>query len=442
MTLRDHWKVPFVLALVVVLLIGGCSAPMRSDGQAEPSVTYTIDISNPLDDLFHVTVMTAHLGPENNIYNFAATAPGTYSNLDFGRFVESFSAFDADGNEIPVEKISMNKWKISEPERTTMLRYVIEDTFDAEVSENSVAPMCGSGIDSTYAAFNTFAVLGYFEGLQSIPVRMKIAYDPNWMIGLAMDQDAEGYYTAETFDRLADSPVLLGEVTFAETKVNDIDVEVYVFAPDTAVSATKVLALANDVLQSAGEFVGYSPVPYYKFLMVLLDQPTFQRYGLTSAGALEHSYSSIYVLPVVAEGLPQLRSTMAHEFMHILTPLLLHSEIIQSFNFAEPTPSQHIWLYEGVTEWVSDIMQLRSGLMTTEEYLNQVSQKLRVNDGFNKDMSLTQMAKTVYTPEGGSQFGNVYNRGAVTAAFLDIELLDLSNGKRGLRELFLDLLRQ
>jgi len=432
----------FVVLLTGALFIGGCRPAIQTDRTAPPDIVYDIDITHPADDLFHVTVQTRNLRPENNVYNFAATAPGTYSILDFGRFVKSFSVFDANGKPINVEQISTNRWRIEDPEHVALLRYDVEDTFDAEVSEHSVAPMCGSGIDTTYAAFNTFSVLGYFEGLQSSPIRMRIQYNPDWMIGCAMDVDESGFYVAQTFDRLADCPVLVGQLTFAETQVNDIDVEVYVFAPDTAVSAPKVLTLADDVLQSAGEFIGYSPVPYYKFLMVLLDGPTFRRYGLTSAGALEHSYSSLYVLPTSEQDLPELRSTMAHEFMHILTPLNLHSEIIHTYNFTVPTPSEHLWLYEGVTEWVSDIMQLRSGLITTEEYLQQVSQKLRVNDGFNKDMSLTQMALTVYTPEGGGQFGNVYNRGAVTATYLDIRLLELSNGTRGLRELFLDLLDQ
>ena len=431
-----------VVILLTVLMLGSCRAPLQQEQTSAPQVSFVVDVSHPLDDLFHVTVQTSNLSSENGIYNLAATAPGTYSILDFGRFVHSFAAFDAQGNEIPVEHISTNKWKITNPQQLALLKYDIEDSFDATVDRDQVAPMCGSGIDTNYAAFNTFSILGYFEGMQGDPVRMKVVYRPDWTIETAMDKDQDGYYVANTFDRLADSPVLIGKLTVAETKVNDMKVGVYVYAVDTALTAQKILTLANDVLQSGGAFAGYSPVPYYKFLFVLLDGPTFQRYGLRSAGALEHSYSSIYVLPMSLRGLPQLRSTMAHEFMHILTPLNLHSEIIQSFNFATPTPSQHIWLYEGVTEWESDIMQLRYGLMTTQEFLDQLTAKLNVNDRFDKDMSLTQMAKTVYTDKGNAQFGNVYNRGAATAAMLDIRLLELSHGKRGLREVFLKLLKE
>ena len=437
-----HRRSSAILLVVFAVLLGSCRAPVKTDHRAEPLITYTVGIEDPLDDLFHVTVVTKNLSEENNIYHFAATAPGTYSILDFGRFVQSFKAFDAGGIEIPTERISTNQWKIADPGNLASIRYDIEDSFDASVDEHEVAPMSGSGIDTNYAAFNTFAVLGYFEGLQSAPVRMNVEYQPGWIITTALDKDQHGHYVAETYDRLADSPVLAGKLTVAETKVNDIDVGIYVYAVDTSISAETVLSMADDVLQSAGAFIGYSPVPYYKFLFVLLDGPTFQRYGLTIAGALEHSYSSIYVIPVSPQSLAGLQSTMAHEFMHVLTPLNLHSEIIHSFDFSSPTPSEHLWLYEGVTEWVSDIMQLRSGLITTDEYLRQMSIKLNVNEGFDKDMSLSQMALTVYTPEGGRQFGNIYNRGAVTASLLDIRLLELSKGTRGLREVFLELLGQ
>lgn len=441
-SIRKTWISMPLLALAVLFIFGSCSAPVSREQATGPQVTFDVDISHPLDDLFHVTVRTANLGTGNGIYNLAATAPGTYSILDFGRFVQSFRAFDSRGNEIPVEHVSTDKWKISRPEQLALLKYDIEDSFDANVKDNPVAPMCGSGIDSNYAAFNTFSVLGYFDGLQENPVRMKIEYKPGWTIATAMDVDRDGYYVADTFDRLADSPVLIGTLTAAETKVNDMSVGVYVYSVDTSLSAQKILSLADDVLQSGGAFARYSPAPYYKFLFVLLDGPTFQRYGLRSAGALEHSYSSIYVLPMTLEGLKELRSTMAHEFMHILTPLNLHSEIIQSFNFALPTPSEHIWLYEGVTEWESDIMQLRYGLMTPEEFLSQLTAKLNVNDNFDKDMSLTEMAKTVYTEKGNNQFVNVYNRGAATAAMLDIRLLELSHGTKGLREVLLQLLNE
>jgi len=184
----------FIVA--AVFLLGSCRAPFQNDQLSDPQITFDVDVTNPTDDLFHVSVEIKNLSSENNIYNFASTAPGTYSLLDFGRFVKSFKAFDANGNTIAVEQISTNKWKIADPERLSLLQYDIEDSFDAKVTENSVSPMSGSGIDSNYAVFNTFGVLGYFQGLQASPVRMKVHHPGDWMIGTALDVDKDGYYVA------------------------------------------------------------------------------------------------------------------------------------------------------------------------------------------------------------------------------------------------------
>ncbi|MGH7598934.1 MAG: PDZ domain-containing protein, partial [bacterium] len=43
-------------------------------------------------------------------------------------------------------------------------------------------------------------------------------------------------------------------------------------------------------------------------------------------------------------------------------------------------------------------------------------------------------ALTSYAPEGQQQYGNIYHRGAIIVGLLDIRLLELSNGKHGLRE--------
>ncbi len=278
--------------------------------------------------------------------------------------------------------------------------------------------------------------------MQSYPLKLKVECNPEWKLGTSLTLNPDGYYFAETYDNLADSPFLMGDLSVAKTKVNDIPVEIYVYSPDTSVTAQTVMELADEVLQSASGFIGYSPAPQYKFLMVLIGEETFARNKMFGGGALEHNLSSLYVMPADPQALGGLRSTMAHEFLHILTPLNLHSEIIHKFNFVVPTPSEHIWLYEGVTEWASDIMQLRGGIIDYTTYMRDVSQKMNVNDNFDQNISLSDMSLNSYGEDGYNQFINFYFRGALTAACLDIELLELSERKKGLRETFLSLIKQ
>jgi predicted metalloprotease with PDZ domain len=132
----------------------------------------------------------------------------------------------------------------------------------------------------------------------------------------------------------------------------------------------------------------------------------------------------------------QVTDIAAHEFFHIVTPLNIHSEIIEHFNFVTPVPSQHLWLYEGTTEWAAHALQLRGGLKTPEAYLATQIRKMRIDrQAFDSTYSLRQLALTSYTDSGQTQYGNIYMRGALTAGLLDIRLLELSHGERGLQEL-------
>ncbi|MGD8306622.1 MAG: hypothetical protein PVF17_08210, partial [Ignavibacteria bacterium] len=280
-----------LLIFINLIILTGFVTSSHSQNTNELQITYTVNVENHMDDLFHVTVSVADLTSENNIYNLPATVPGTYTILDFGRFVKSFSAYSKDEEQLAVERISTNKWEIEDIENLRRIEYKIEDSFDAEIDEHSIYPMCGTGIEEDFILMNTFGVLGYFENLQSMPVKLKIDYKSDWTIGTALNVNDDGYYMADTYDHLADSPILLGNLSSAKTKVNDIDVEVFVYSADTSIDAEKIMITADDVLQSAGEFIGYSPVTHYKFLFCLIDDETQQRNGFTGAGALEHSYS-------------------------------------------------------------------------------------------------------------------------------------------------------
>jgi predicted metalloprotease with PDZ domain len=48
---------------------------------------------------------------------------------------------------------------------------------------------------------------------------------------------------------------------------------------------------------------------------------------------------------------------VSHEFFHIVTPLSIHSKEIQDFDYNDPKMSQHLWMYEGVTEYFANLFK-------------------------------------------------------------------------------------
>jgi predicted metalloprotease with PDZ domain len=211
-------------------------------------------------------------------------------------------------------------------------------------------------------------------------------------------------------------------------------VEIFTYSRTGKIHSSQLLGAMDEMLQAAGRFLGKLPVDRYTFLY---------HFDQRSAGAWEHSLSSEYVLQEseftdsVGEYVTDIA---AHEFFHIVTPLNIHSEVIEDFNFVTPVPSRHLWLYEGTTEWASHAMQLRAGLKSLDDYLEEILLKIRIDRAkFDSTYSLRDLALTSYSDSGHAQYPNIYMRGAVTAGLLDIRLLELSGGRRGLQDLIVEL---
>ena len=402
--------------------------PMESGGPLE----YELNLNDRADDLFHVTLSVDDLGPENAIYQFASTAPGTYQVMDIGRYVRSFKAFDAVGSEIPAENVTVNQWRISRPEDVRRIEYSIAETWDTPVSEHPIYRMCGTSIENDHVLINGQGVFGYPTGMQDRPLRIMIQRPPSWLTGTALVPDRAGALLAEDYDHIVDSPILTGRLSKASLDVRGTMVDIFTYSKTDYVQSAAILDAVDDILNAAGDFLIELPVDRYTFLFHFED---------VSMGAWEHSYSSTYVYSEsnfdqdIQASIP---NVAAHEFFHIVTPLNIHSEVIEQYNFVTPVPSEHLWLYEGTTEWAAHAMQLRAGLITPDEYLDRMEQKLRIDDNYDSSYSLSKLAMTSFG-DGRAQYANIYMRGALVAGLLDIRLLELSGGTRGLREILLEL---
>jgi predicted metalloprotease with PDZ domain len=387
---------------------------------------FYVNLNDRADDLFKVTLIPDKLSEQNKIFQFASTAPGTYQIMDIGRFVRSFRAFDINGDEISTKVLSQNQREISDPVNVKKIVYTIAETWDTKVEKNSVYAMSGTSLENDHAVINGQAVFGYFHGKQKDPIYIKLEYPKEWIIGTALKQNEDGFFEAKDYDEVVDSPIMLGTLTKSSLKIENTTIDFYSYSKTGKITAETMMNFLEDIMNATSQFTEGLPVDHYTFLF------HFENF---SAGAWEHNYSSFYVFQESELSdyiIQELKSVAAHEFYHVVTPLNIHSELIGNFNFEKPTMSQHIWLYEGVTEWASDILQLRDYLITLEEYGKQVKAKLTANDNFDQSISLTELS--LHSTERQDQYPNIYQKGALVAGLLDIRLLELSNGKMGLRE--------
>ncbi|HTS00622.1 MAG TPA: hypothetical protein VML00_12760, partial [Bacteroidota bacterium] len=161
---------------------------------------FDVNLNDRTGDTFKVTVYPEPLSSSNNVFQFASTAPGTYEEMDIGRFVADFRAFDASGSEVPTEHTSTNEWTFSRPSDVRKITYTVADIWHAHVKDHPVLRMCSSVLTDDFAMINGQAVFGYIAGMQSAPMKIRLACPPDWKIGTALTKDPEGYYEADDFD--------------------------------------------------------------------------------------------------------------------------------------------------------------------------------------------------------------------------------------------------
>lgn len=409
--------------------------------QEKSTMNYTIDATQNLDTFTVSLTLSAPLSKETKIYQFAATAPGTYQTMNIGRYVSDFKAFDKKGKEISVSKLSVNQFSIAKPEKVTKIAYKIAETFDTKVKEFPVYLMCGSSIEADHVLINAHTLFGYFEGYQKNPLTINVIANPAWTVGTALKQQNKSF-VADNFDHAVDSPILMGNLSFADTTIAKTKVSIYTYSKSGKIGSNELLNGMSDMLSATLKFLVDLPVEEYTFLYFFEPSPP----GIT--GAWEHSFSSEYVITEgepTAEYMEKVTDIASHEFFHIVTPLNIHSEIIESFNFVSPTPSVHLWMYEGVTEWASNILMYRGGVIDEETFFKgSITTKIYIAEHyFDTSWSLKKLSEESFNGgEGAKQYGNIYSKGALVAGLLDIKLLELSDGKYGLRELILELIKK
>ncbi|MGZ4117262.1 MAG: M61 family metallopeptidase, partial [Bacteroidia bacterium] len=288
---------------------------------------------------------------------------------------------------------------------------------------------------------NTHCIFGYFEGFTKMPYQINITH-PKEFYGSCSLTDVSFNGNVDTYKvpdymQLQDAPMMYNIPDTTILNVGGAQILISIYSPNKVTTSRFIADKISEILTEQKEYLGGSlPIKKYAYLIYLT--PTT---GISGAsGALEHSYSSMYFLPEMDQRyLAQtIRDVSAHEFFHIVTPLSIHAEQIGNFDYSNPKISEHLWLYEGTTEYAAGLVQIKYGEMSVSDYLKVIEKKIVSKANYNDTLPFTKMSAGCLKTYK-DQYGNVYQKGALIGMCLDIKLRSLSEGKYGLQDLMKDL---
>lgn len=415
--------------------------------QQNSNYQFTLDLTQVHKDMLTVTLTPPAMSKDTVVYRLPAMVPGTYKVYDFGKFTHDFKAFDKSGKEMSVTKVDVNSWKIANAKSLDKITYDVEDTWDTNVKGEFVFEPAGTNIQQdTNFVINNHGFFGYFDGMKRNTYVVNITH-PAGFFGATGLNDVKrsgntDTYTVPNYMDLVDGPIMYDRPDTAHVFVGGADVLISVYSPNKLVTAKFISDSLRILLDLQRQYLGGTlPVKNYAFLIYLTDNPKGYKSG--AFGALEHSYSSMYtLLEMQPEFIAQtIKDVSAHEFFHIVTPLSIHSYEIGDFDYNNPAMSQHLWMYEGLTEYAAHHVQVKYGTQSLEEFLGVMREKMISADDYDDELSFTKMSKGVLD-KYEDQYNNVYSKGALIGLCLDIKLRQLSDGKYGTQDLMKDLAKK
>lgn len=404
---------------------------------------YSLNLKEVKNDKISVKLNVDNLTADTIQFCFPKIVPGIYGAMNYGNSIEDITFKNSKGGILSSKKLDENCWEIYGG-KLNKITYKVNDNWEEfNSSLKGFYHSASSSFKKDVFILNNNTLFGYFKNYQAYPVNVKVKKSKEIVASTSLPvKKATNYkdlFYAKTYNQLVDNPILYSIPDTTNIILPNINVKVACYSTSGIPISKEIAEHIKPLLMNQSKYLGDKlPVSDYTFIIyhTLSDDS-----NTTLGDGLEHSNSTLILLnsPLNIETIKKtVYGIASHEFFHILMPLGIHSYEIANYNFNEPKFSQHLWLYEGMTEYFTIHMPIKNKLESFNEFVKVIESKHIEMQKFDNKLPITELSINSMTMQ--DQYYNVYLKGALINLCLDIELRELSNGDFGTQELVLALL--
>jgi predicted metalloprotease with PDZ domain len=280
--------------------------------------------------------------------------------------------FMADGKVIP--------WRRDLLDAFTFHLEVPEGAKSLEASFDYIEPG-GGGMGFGGSATDKLVIVSWNQNVlypAGVPAA-EITYKPTlrlpegWKFGTALAQESvagnEITFMPVALDRLVDSPVIAGEYYRAvdvtppgEPIHHEIDM---VADSEAALEMNPEIQKGfTNLVAETGKLFGARHYRDYHFLLTLSNHVA--HFGLEHHESNDSRTDERSV--VMPQGKRQVGGLLSHEFVHSWNGKFRRPAGLSTPDFEAPMKSDLVWVYEGLTDFLGNLLATRSGLWTPEQY--------------------------------------------------------------------------
>lgn len=392
-----------------------------------PEIAFTVSMTKPWTHLLEVEMNVKwEQMPDKTDLKMPVWTPGSYLVREYSRHVMNFSARDAAGAELAWTKTSKNTW-------TVETKGAKQFTAKYQLYANDLSVRTNE-LNDEHAFFTNAATLFFIKDNLNVPSTVKVIPYGNWKVatGLPPVAGQENTFRAENFDILYDSPFEVSD--FKEFKFDVLGTpHRFVITGDGNYDLNKLAADTKKICEAAHAIFGEFDFTNYTFIV-----------NLRGGGGLEHLNST--ALQTNRFGFkPDSRykgflGLIAHEYFHAWNVKRIRPDALGPFDYENENYTRLLWVAEGGTEYYSNLLLVRAGLISDKEFLRQRAagiQALQNRPGrFETSLEAASFDAWIkfYRPDENAINNQIsyYDKGEIVNMMLDMAIRSASGGARSL----------
>ncbi len=327
-------------------------------------IRYLIRAAEPVEHLGRFSIELDEVATPTVDLILPSWVPGSYHILPYQRPVGPLTAVALpEGTPRPVERVDKGRWRVR-ADGATRLRIdyevyghdLVTEGFDLTPEHLFLnAALCLPGVDGHGAAVHDVAL--------DVP--------PGWRIVTELPQVAPSppTFRAASYDELVDSPIDVGTPVVLTIRPHGIPHRIVLCGRGGNYDARRLETDVGKIVDATIDLVGESPLASYTFFYHLTDRPD---------GGLEHATSNSSVIPrncfVPEKDYRRFLGLTSHEYFHLYNVKRILPQALLPFDLTRETYTRLLWWMEGTTDYLSDVVLRRAGLLSPTEFLDRMAE--------------------------------------------------------------------
>jgi predicted metalloprotease with PDZ domain len=405
------------------------AVPLLTTPIASQTVRYEVALTNPAAKQFHVSAEFPTAGNDTLFVSLPAWSPGSYEIQNYARYVHGFGAKNASGQPLRWDRGDKDTWRVvsGKSDRVTVEFDFVADTIDLSIAR----------VTPDFAQFLGTNLFLFEEGQLGRPAEVRFRVPTGWQVTTALRGPVNGVYRAGDYHELADAMTFVGRYSVDSLQADGKWIRIAVW-PATDYTPAVARNLRTGVAKMApvqNKIMGGAPYDVYTVFFNVIHEP------VNFGGGLEHSASQYDIMPALAFADPAgnlgdfMYPLLSHEFFHLWNVKRIRPGEMWPYDYHAEQYTPLLWWSEGVTDYYADITNLRSGLWTPDQFLQNTTSNIEQVESTPEPWSAEDGSEATWIHEvyiNSSQL--YYPKGSLLGFLLDISIRDATENAHNLDE--------